>query len=106
MMIVSGITSLSIVLLKDHLAFEKLKNCLCTKAQEPSNDVSFDMDDDVRTEVERIRGMSQEEISEGNLILSGVSKEYKKFRAVNQMHLAVSRSECFGLLGNNVRKSN
>lgn len=59
------------------------------------------MDPDVKQEMERIRNMSADEIAQGNLVLNGLTKYYGSQLAVNQLHLAVGASECFGLLGIN-----
>lgn len=90
---------MAICLLKDHMLFEwfiykylRLSKKLPALGQQ-------EMDPDVKEEVERIRNMSNSDIDNGNLVLSGLTKFYGNHLAVNQLHLAVGRSECFGLLG-------
>lgn len=102
MMIFSGVASMSIVLLKDYMVLNKVRQKFFSSAPPPPAEFSYGIDEDVKNEVLRIRGMSDEEIAQENLFMRGVSKKYKKFQAVNQMHLVVGGSECFGLLGNNV----
>lgn len=59
------------------------------------------LDDDVQAEVQKVKSFSSSEIAKRNLVLRGLTKLYKKFVAVNQIHLSVESSECFGLLGVN-----
>ncbi|XP_058116458.1 phospholipid-transporting ATPase ABCA3-like [Anopheles ziemanni] len=59
------------------------------------------MDDDVWREKNRVKGLSNAEIGNSNLIVSELTKYYGKFLAVNQLSVSVDGSECFGLLGVN-----
>jgi ATP-binding cassette, subfamily A (ABC1), member 3 len=100
MMFVSGIFFLTICLLNDHMMFDWFIYKLCTRSRKLPPQ-SSDIDDDVQEEVERIENMSEDEMEDKNLVLKGLTKFYGKFLAVNQLYLAVGRSECFGLLGVN-----
>lgn len=62
---------------------------------------SQETDLDVKTEINRIQNMTEDEIVDGNLILKGLTKYYGNRLAVNQLHLGVGAAECFGLLGIN-----
>lgn len=103
MMIFSGFVYMIIVVIKDHKLSRRLRYFICPKPLPSLGDINDDMDDDVREEVERIFKMSEDEIAKENLVLRGISKNYKKLKAVNKVCLLVGHSECFGLLGNNVR---
>lgn len=68
--------------------------------QTPSKSVE-NMDDDVKTEMDKIKQLNHSQFRDGNLILNGLTKFYKNNLAVNQLHLGVDNGECFGLLGIN-----
>ncbi|XP_063704504.1 phospholipid-transporting ATPase ABCA3-like [Culicoides brevitarsis] len=59
------------------------------------------MDADVKMEKAKIKGLTQAEIKDYNLVMKDVTKYYKDFLAVNQLCVGVNHSECFGLLGVN-----
>uniref|UniRef100_A0A182IUJ1 ABC transporter domain-containing protein n=1 Tax=Anopheles atroparvus TaxID=41427 RepID=A0A182IUJ1_ANOAO len=59
------------------------------------------IDDDVWREKSRVKGLSDAEVANSNLIVSELTKYYGKFLAVNQLSVSVDGSECFGLLGVN-----
>lgn len=48
-------------------------------------------DEDVKAEKERVNNMSDKEIKYTNLVIKNMSKMYKKFRAVNQISVAVEQ---------------
>lgn len=48
-------------------------------------------DEDVKAEKERVSNMSDKEIKYTNLVIKNMSKMYKKFRAVNQISVAVEQ---------------
>lgn len=56
-------------------------------------------DDDVQREIVKVKSKNSSEIDESNLVLNGLSKSYGKNLAVNQLHVSVDASECFGILG-------
>lgn len=66
------------------------------------NNVSHE-DDDVKAEAERIRGSSNDELMETDvMVLNHVEKVYHgSFHAVDQISVGVKHGECFGLLGVN-----
>jgi ABC-type glutathione transport system ATPase component len=100
MMIVGGIFFLTICLLKDFMVFDWFVYKFLKSLKKPPQ-MNNNIDIDVKNETERINNMSDEEIAGGNLVLKGLSKYYGGHLAVNQLHLAVGASECFGLLGIN-----
>lgn len=59
------------------------------------------LDDDVQAEVRKVQSLSPLDREKSNLVVEGLTKFYKKLVAVNQIHLSVNSSECFGLLGVN-----
>lgn len=98
MMIASACFFLSICLLKDFLIFEKMfykcsSNKFFTSSKSPN------MDEDVSTEMDKIKKMSPSQLRDSNLVLNGLSKTYKSNVAVNQLFLGIESAECFGLLG-------
>lgn len=100
MMVVGGFFFMTICLMKDHMLFEWfIYKFLRFSRKLPSP--SDDIDADVKTEMDRIRNMSKDEIVGGNLVLNGLSKFYGSHLAVNQLYLSVEPAECFGLLGIN-----
>lgn len=100
MMFIGGVLFMSICLLKDHSLFEWLFYKFL-KLRRDLPPISRDADADVYNEYQSISRMTDAEISNGNLVLKGLTKFYGKNLAVNQLHLAVGAAECFGLLGIN-----
>lgn len=91
---------MAICLIKDHMLFDWfIYKFLAFSRKLPA--LSAEMDADVKQESDRIRSMTQTDITNGNLVLNGLTKYYGNHLAVNQLHLAVGGSECFGLLGIN-----
>lgn len=91
---------MTICLLKDHSLFEWfIYKFLTLHRNLPAP--NLDTDADVLNEYDRIKRMSDVEISNGNLVLKGLTKYYGSQLAVNQLYLAVDNAECFGLLGIN-----
>lgn len=99
MMVVSGFTWISICLMADHLVFERLFY-MVTNRSAPKKP-AMTSDDDVLAENKKIKSMEAVDLKAANLVLTGLSKSYKSNLAVNQLHLGVDNSECFGLLGVN-----
>lgn len=54
---------------------------------------------DVTEEKYKIKNATREELLSYSLVLSDLTKSYRKFLAVNSLCLGVRSSECFGLLG-------
>lgn len=96
MNIASGLLSLTICLLFDHLIFEKLIHKI--KVARKTYPTISEMDNDVEDEMKKIRAMTDSELAKTNLTLQGLSKFYGNNLAVNQLCLGVNTSECFGLL--------
>ncbi|KAF5277495.1 hypothetical protein FQR65_LT03832 [Abscondita terminalis] len=99
--IVIGLIFITILLLKEYRILEEIRYSLQKK---PDRSDTLDLlpeDDDVNQEREKIKNLSSNEIETCNLVLSDVTKYYKKFLAVNKLCLAVNKFECFGLLGVN-----
>lgn len=101
MMVVGGFFFLTICLMKDHMLFEWFIYKFLTLKRKLPTTVYMDIDSDVKKETDRIKNMSASEITNGNLVLNGLTKFYGSHLAVNQLHLAVGGAECFGLLGIN-----
>ncbi|XP_052859969.1 phospholipid-transporting ATPase ABCA3-like [Anopheles cruzii] len=59
------------------------------------------LDDDVWHEKQRVKALSEAELTNSNLVVSDLTKYYGKFLAVDQLCVSVEGSECFGLLGVN-----
>lgn len=68
--------------------------------------IRSDIDDDVKNEIDKVKALTTPQIEQRNLVLRGITKFYDKLLAVNQIHLEVDSSECFGLIGVNVKLSN
>lgn len=83
----------------DHLVFERMFYKVANRSA-PTKAV-MTSDDDVLAETKKIKNMEPVDLKSGNLVLTGLSKSYKSNLAVNQLHLGVDNSECFGLLGVN-----
>lgn len=100
MMVLGGFLFLGICLMKDYMLFEWVfyKFRSLTQKLPPLHEGA---DFDVSEEAARIENMTAAEIKAGNLVLKGLTKFYGNHLAVNQLHLAVGASECFGLLGIN-----
>lgn len=100
MNIVSGVLLLSVCLLIDYRVFtlviHKFKSSNVKQLRPP-----IDVDDDVKAETDKVKSMSNQQIKNSSLVLRGLTKFYQNVLAVNQLHLAVDSSECFGLLGVN-----
>lgn len=48
-------------------------------------------DEDVKAEKERVNNLTEKEIKYTNLVIKNMTKFYKKFRAVNQISVAVEQ---------------
>ncbi|XP_055602215.1 phospholipid-transporting ATPase ABCA1-like [Uranotaenia lowii] len=100
-----GVTACAVVLMIDYRTYQevfaKILNNSKNGEPEINGTVSPSMDDDVLAEKQKIGAMSPEDIKNYNLVLRDVSKYYGKFRAVNNISVAIPNSECFGLLGIN-----
>lgn len=99
-MLVGGILFMTICLLKDHSLFEWFIYKFFASRQNLSS-YNQETDQDVLEEREKIKKMSDVEITNENLVLKGLTKFYGKHLAVNQLYLSVGNAECFGLLGIN-----
>lgn len=91
---------LTIILLKDYLVFMWLRYKLFNRSPKlpPPN---TEIDDDVKNEIERVKSKTASQIIDNNLVLNGLTKFYGNHLAVNDLHVGVEASECFGLLGVN-----
>lgn len=99
-MLIGGLSLIGLCLIKDHLLFEWVFYKFMSKIRSlPVQRTT--VDSDVKREAERIKNMTDADIQNGNLVLKGLTKFYGRHLAVNQLHLAVDASECFGLLGIN-----
>lgn len=99
----SGIFFLSICLMIDYRIFEMLKYKIKRESSHPPP-IKPDIDEDVKTEMEKVKSLTVSQIEQRNLVLRGLTKFYGKLLAVNQIHLDVDTAECFGLIGVNVSK--
>jgi hypothetical protein len=99
MMGVGAILFLSIVLMKDFLVFTWIKYKVFGNASKKLPLPNPTGDDDVQTEIERVKNKSASQILQSNLVLDGLSKFYGNNLAVNQLHVSVEPAECFGILG-------
>lgn len=99
MMLASGVTWISICLMADHLVFERLFYKVGNKSVPIK--AAMISDEDVLAENKKIKNMEAVDLKAANLVLTGLSKSYSSNLAVNQLHLGVDNSECFGLLGVN-----
>lgn len=104
-MIASGVLFLSICLKIDYHIFAMMKYKL-TKETLKAPPIRPDIDDDVKNEIDKVKALTTPQIEQRNLVLRGITKFYDKLLAVNQIHLEVDSSECFGLIGVNVKLSN
>uniref|UniRef100_A0A336MK43 CSON001010 protein n=1 Tax=Culicoides sonorensis TaxID=179676 RepID=A0A336MK43_CULSO len=93
-----GAVLLILLLLKEYKLLRLPKSAANKTIAETEDDV---MDDDVKVEKDKIKGLVQHELNEYNLVMRDMTKYYKKFLAVNQLCVGVNHSECFGLLGVN-----
>lgn len=58
-------------------------------------------DDDVVAERQKIELNSADEVSQENsVVIAGLTKYFGDNTAVDNMHVAIPKGECFGLLGN------
>ncbi|XP_021697249.1 ATP-binding cassette sub-family A member 3 [Aedes aegypti] len=71
------------------------------KRKFPWTPAYVDEDEDVLAEKKRVHAMSPIERNQYSLVMKDLNKYYKKFCAVNNLSVAIDRSECFGLLGVN-----
>lgn len=99
MMLASGATWLSVCLMADHLVFERILYKFANHSA-PAKP-AMTSDEDVLAENKKIKNMEPVDLKAANLVLTGLSKSYSSNLAVNQLHLGVDNSECFGLLGVN-----
>lgn len=98
---VSGILFLSICLMIDYGIFSNLKYKIKGKNSQTPPTLRYDIDKDVKKEIELVQNLSSPDIASSNLVLKALTKFYDSLLAVNQIHLKVEPSECFGLLGVN-----
>lgn len=100
-MAVVGLICFIILFMKEYKLL-KLSNCFKGGVKKDIAETEDEvMDDDVKYEKLKIKGLTNHEIREYNLVMRDMTKYYKKFLAVNQLCVGVNHSECFGLLGVN-----
>lgn len=90
---------MTICLLIDYKVFDEMK--LRSSSREIFAAPQINFDDDVEEEISKVKNLSLLEIAKRNLVVKEITKTYGNFTAVNQLHLEVKSSECFGLLGVN-----
>lgn len=83
----------------DHLVFQRIFYKVANRSV-PTK-AAMTSDEDVLAENKKIKNMEPVDLKSANLVLTGLSKSYSSNLAVNQLHLGVDNSECFGLLGVN-----
>lgn len=72
--------------------FSKIFSYVCGSFEPiPFIPLKIDNDEDVQKEEDRIKAMNSVELVEHNLVLRNLTKLYGKFRAVNQISVAVER---------------
>lgn len=96
-LIIEAIFFISVILI-DSRIFRRIFGSICVKKSEKTED---DDDNDVAEEKKRVRSMKDKDILEHGVVIKNLTKYFKKFRAVNNVSLAIKGTECFGLLGIN-----
>lgn len=92
-MIVVGLVSFIMLLLKEYRVFEfMLYKCraIVQKPQIPHSEDGF-VDDDVMNEKNKIRNILPHDIKKHNLVVKDMTKIYNNFLAVNQLSVAVEQ---------------
>ncbi|XP_029725464.2 phospholipid-transporting ATPase ABCA3 [Aedes albopictus] len=95
-----GVSSFLVILALDYRLIHRIINSVY-KRKHPLTPAPADEDSDVTAEKKRVQGMSPIERNQYNLVMKDLTKYYKKLAAVNNLSVAIDRSECFGLLGIN-----
>jgi ATP-binding cassette, subfamily A (ABC1), member 3 len=78
--------------------------CYSFKIRKENLSMDFDkksVDNDVQNEKEKISSLKPQDIQQFNLVMKDLSRNYKSFKAVNKLCLAIKTHECFGLIGIN-----
>ncbi|XP_060076879.1 phospholipid-transporting ATPase ABCA1-like [Ylistrum balloti] len=95
-----------VVLAIEHGVLGKLLYCVCSSCGPPQSDEEHQTgeaeDSDVKAERERIWNSPLTKLMETDaLIIKGLSKSYRRVKAVRGISVGVASQECFGLLGQN-----
>ncbi|XP_029725473.2 phospholipid-transporting ATPase ABCA3 isoform X1 [Aedes albopictus] len=95
-----GVSSFLVILAMEHRLIHRIINSVY-KRKYPLTPAPANEDSDVTAEKKRVQAMSPIERNQYNLVMKDLTKYYKKLAAVNNLSVAIDRSECFGLLGIN-----
>ncbi|KXJ81820.1 hypothetical protein RP20_CCG016932 [Aedes albopictus] len=95
-----GVSSFLVILALEHRLIHRIINSVY-KRKYPLTPAPANEDSDVTAEKKRVQAMSPIERNQYNLVMKDLTKYYKKLAAVNNLSVAIDRSECFGLLGIN-----
>ncbi|XP_062542045.1 phospholipid-transporting ATPase ABCA3-like [Armigeres subalbatus] len=95
-----GCSSFLVILAFEYRWIHRLINVVY-KRKLPLSPAAVDEDSDVCTEKARLQAMTPTERNQYNLVIKGLTKYYGSYQAVNNLSVAIDRSECFGLLGVN-----
>ncbi|XP_065093705.1 phospholipid-transporting ATPase ABCA3-like [Ochlerotatus camptorhynchus] len=95
-----GISSFLVILALEYRLIHQLVDIIY-KRKYPWTLQAVDEDSDVTAEKKRVQAMPPTELNQYNLVMKDLTKYYKSFQAVNNLSVAIDRSECFGLLGVN-----
>ncbi|XP_033746545.1 ATP-binding cassette sub-family A member 3-like [Pecten maximus] len=92
-----------VVLAIEYGVLGQLLYCICGTSRSDEEHMAGDEEDsDVKSERERIWNSPLTKLMETDaLILKGLSKSYRRVKAVRGISVGVSSQECFGLLGQN-----
>lgn len=95
-----GASSFCVILALEYRLLHRLID-LVFKRKHPWTPAPLDEDSDVSAEKKRVQAMSSIDRNQYSLVMKDLTKYYKSFLAVNNLSVAIDRSECFGLLGVN-----
>ncbi|XP_001662813.2 ATP-binding cassette sub-family A member 3 [Aedes aegypti] len=95
-----GVSSFLVILALEYRLIHRIIDSVF-KRKQPWAPAPVDEDSDVAAEKKRVQAMTHVERNQYSLVMKDLTKYYKSFLAVNNLSVAIDRSECFGLLGVN-----
>ncbi|OWF34668.1 ATP-binding cassette sub-family A member 3-like [Mizuhopecten yessoensis] len=105
-MVIQAVVFFVFVLVIEYGVLGQLIYCICSNGRASHSDeehlTGVEEDSDVKMERERIWNSPLTKLMESDaLIVKGLSKSYRRVKAVNGISVGVASQECFGLLGQN-----
>lgn len=92
---------MTILVIIENGILSDLRYKMCNRTLKSVIEFKTKEDDDVLQEKQKVKDFSSNDIKNYAVVMKNISKYFKNIAAVNNLSLAISKYECFGLLGVN-----